>query len=191
MSRTDTIAPAEWVKKYADNLFKHAIVRVSDRETARDLVQETFLSALQNLALFRGESSEKTWLYSILKNKIIDHYRKTAGRDNLFVSREDGEPILDFYFDEEGEWKETTHPNPWERNTADDLSSKEFHDILQKCLSKLTAQCRAVFVFKYLEELEFEEICKELSITTSNYWVRMHRAKLQLRQCIEKKWIRT
>ena len=53
----------------------------------------------------------------------------------------------------------------------------------------LTEQGRAIFIFKYLEELEFEEICKELNISSSNYWVVMHRSKLQLRQCIDKNWI--
>ncbi len=182
MPRKEATTPSKWIENYADSLFGYAIVRVSDREIARDLVQETFLSALQNLSSFRGDSSEKTWLFSIMKNKIIDHYRRNAG------DRE--EPFdLNSYFDEEGEWKDSERPISWSGTGHDDYNSKEFHEALQRCLSRLTSQCRTIFTLKYLEELEFEEICKELAISTSNYWVIMHRAKLTLRRCIEKNWI--
>ncbi len=190
MSHNEKPAPSDWIEKYADSLFNYAIVRVSDREIARDVVQDTFLSALQNIESFRGESSEKTWLFSILKNKIIDHYRKSV-TDRTVSFSEAGESFdLDNYFDAEGEWKESAGPVNWSGSGTEEYHSKEFHDTLQRCLSRLTAQCRAVFSLKYLEELEFEEICKRLSVSPSNYWVIMHRAKLMLRQCIEKNWIR-
>jgi len=181
--------PAKWIENFSDSLFSYAIVRVSDREIARDLVQETFLSALQNLASFRGDSSEKTWLFTILKNKIIDHYRKSSTDKTVSFSEVEGVFSLDDYFDADGEWKESAGPVNWSGGGHDDFHSKEFHEVLQKCLSKLTAQCRAIFTLKYLEELEFEEICKKLLVSTSNYWVIMHRAKLTLRRCIEKNWI--
>lgn len=181
--------PAKWIDNYADSLFNHAIVRVSDREIARDLVQDTFLSALQSIASFRGESSEKTWLFSILKNKIIDHYRKSVSDKTLPVSHVESSLDLDNYFDEEGEWKDSAKPTNWSGSGHDDYRSKEFHATLQRCLAKLTAQCRAIFTMKYLEELDFDEICKTLAISSSNYWVIMHRAKLVLRKCVEKNWI--
>ncbi len=68
--------PKEWIKQYSNVLFRHALLRVNDREIAKDLVQDAFLSALKNVSNFRGEVSEKNWLFAILKNKIIDHYRK-------------------------------------------------------------------------------------------------------------------
>jgi len=178
-----------WIEEYSDALFKFAHVRVGDRETAKDLVQETFLSALQKLESFRGESSQKTWLISILKNKIIDYYRKSAKGKSVPLIDEDGTSELDKYFDEEGEWKSSAGPVSWSASGYQILRSKEFLEILQKCLSKLSDHGRLVFVSKYLDELESEEICKQLELTTSNYWVIMHRAKLQIRQCIEKNWI--
>jgi RNA polymerase sigma-70 factor (TIGR02943 family) len=180
---------SKWIDSYADNMFNYAYVRVRNRETAKDLVQDTFLSALQSLDSFRGESSEKTWLYSILKNKIIDHYRKKASDKTVAFPGVDGLSELDLYFDEEGEWKVSVRPLEWSETGYDKLHSKEFIDILHKCLAMLTEHGRAIFIFKYLEELEFEEICKELNISSSNYWVVMHRSKLQLRQCIDKNWI--
>lgn len=73
--RTD---PEEWVKAYADDLFRHAVARVRHREIAEDLVQETFLSAWRSRNRFAGRSSEKTWLLGILRNKIADYYRSQS-----------------------------------------------------------------------------------------------------------------
>src|SRR5208283_5525321 len=89
-----------WIEEYSDALFKFARVRVGDRETAKDLVQETFLSALQYLASFRGESAQETWLTAILKNKIIDYYRKKKTSKSIPLIDEDGTSELDKYFDE-------------------------------------------------------------------------------------------
>ena len=105
MLSNSPLAPSSWVEKYVDSPFNHAILRVNDREVARDLVQETFLSALQNLSSFREESSAKTWLFAILKNKIIDHYRRRATESKSPLPEEDEAIRLDEYFDEEGEWK--------------------------------------------------------------------------------------
>ncbi|HUI31856.1 MAG TPA: sigma-70 family RNA polymerase sigma factor [Candidatus Acidoferrales bacterium] len=189
MSWKEKAAPQRWVENFSDSLFRYAIVRVNDRETARDLVQDTLLSGLQNVSSFRGDSAEKTWLFTILKNKIIDHYRRSS--TDKIVSFEDLDESFNLgdYFDKEGEWNESARPISWTGSGHDDYGSKEFHEILQRCLVRLTVQCRAVFSMKYLEELESDEICKRLSVSASNYWVIMHRAKLMLRRCIEKNWI--
>lgn len=179
-----------WIEEHADALFNFALVRLGNREMAKDLVQETFLSALQNLESFRRESSERTWLTSILKNKIIDHYRKRKTDKSVPLFDEDGTSELDIYFDEEGEWMPSTRPVSWGGTGYDSLRSKEFLEILQRCLSRLSDHGRVIFVSKYLDELDSEEICKNLDVTASNYWVIMHRAKLHLRQCIEKNWLR-
>ena len=68
--------PKAWLSLYGDYLFSMAMYKVGHKETSEDLVQETFVSAMKTKETFRGDSSEKTWLVTILKNKIIDHYRK-------------------------------------------------------------------------------------------------------------------
>jgi RNA polymerase sigma-70 factor (TIGR02943 family) len=181
-------APSNWVKTYADALFGFALVRTGDREIAKDLVQETLLSALESRHLFRGESSEKTWLTSILKNKIIDYYRRKASDKTIPASFVDGSKGDDPFFDENGHWREAQLPVDW-GGAPDEARSREFLETLRKCLSKLTAQCRGVFTLKYIEEMESDEVCKELTISPSNYWVIIHRAKLQLRHCLEKNWL--
>ncbi|MGB1103442.1 MAG: RNA polymerase sigma factor [Crocinitomicaceae bacterium] len=73
MNQTTNIDTSNWVDDYADMFSNYAIVRVNDHELAKDSVQDTFISGLNSLANFEGKSTVKTWLFSILKRKIIDH----------------------------------------------------------------------------------------------------------------------
>ena len=188
--------PEKWIDSYADYLYSFAYNRVSDEETAKDLVQETFLSALKARDGFKGEASEKTWLISILKRKIIDLYRKNAAHpQQSFEESEQYKVAYSHYFTElgfiKGEWNKTTAPKPWDVSEKNLIEQKEFKHILTQCLSKLPKVWSSVFALKYLEEEESKNICKELEITSSNYWVIIHRAKLQMRECLEKNWIKT
>ena len=187
--------PKKWIDNYADYLYSFAYNRVSDEETAKDLVQETFLSALKARDGFKGEASEKTWLVSILKRKIIDLYRKNAAHpQQSFEESEQYKVAYSHYFSDEGfikgEWNKPNGPKPWNVSEKNSIDQKEFKHILAQCLGKLPKVWSSVFALKYLEEEESESICKELEITSSNYWVIIHRAKLQMRECLEKNWIK-
>jgi RNA polymerase sigma-70 factor (ECF subfamily) len=175
--------PHTWVAKYSDELFGFAFMRVSDEETARDLIQDTFLSALKNLETFKGEISEKNWLYFILKNKIIDHYRKNSKTP---LTRIDDEQEQDEFFTDSGHWKKEALPNPFAFAVNNPQHSFEFYEILEKCKRKLNELQLNLFSMKFLDEMDSEEICKELEISSSNYWVLIHRIKLKIRKCIEK-----
>lgn len=181
-----TITPEYWVRQYADPLFKFAVSRVSDSEVAKDLVQDTFLSALKGQKEFRGEISEKNWLYSILKNKIIDHYRRKAVQSFTELGQLTDE--LEDYFDENENWNESARPQDWRIDYTQTIEQKEFYDVLERCKKKLAELLNAVFTLKYLEEKESDEICKDLNISPSNYWVLLHRARLRIRQCLEVNW---
>jgi len=178
--------PRMWVDKYGDYLYSFAISRVYDSMTAEDLVQDTFYSAFKAKDSFLGNSTERTWLTSILKRKIIDHYRKNAR------SKED--KILDSNnpFQKEGvmkgHWEDEHLPHNWLYEDSKVLESKEFYATLKNCLSKLPEKWQAVFTLKEIDEVETEQVCKELDITSTNLWVIMHRAKVHLRKCIEKNW---
>lgn len=165
-------------------LYRYALPRVNDSEVAKDLVQDTFLAAWRNHENFKGEISEKNWLYAILKNKIIDHFRKASTRltDSLPGMADD-----DPYFDEAAHWKQSAYPKEWD-NSDGLVAKKEFYEVLRNCKTKLKHIQDTAFTMKYLDGLDSEEICKVLNLTTSNYWVLIHRAKLQLRACLEKNW---
>ncbi|MDB5022316.1 MAG: sigma-70 family polymerase sigma factor, partial [Mucilaginibacter sp.] len=96
--------PHRWVEAYADYLYAYAIARINDQEQAKDLVQETFLAALEKVNTFEGKSSERTWLTAILRNKIVDVYRKkSTGLINAGVNKA-GPEQADFFDAEDGHW---------------------------------------------------------------------------------------
>jgi RNA polymerase sigma-70 factor (TIGR02943 family) len=171
--------PASWVDLHADYLYRYALAKTGRPETAEDLVQDTFLSAIRALEGFRGDSSERTWLTRILHNKIIDYYRRKP------ETRE--RPFSAWFFGEGGHWEQ--HALPSDSGAfSGDLEKKEFMQMLQHCLSLLPGNWRLAFSMKHMDDLDAGEICKELGLSTSNYWVIMHRARLHLRECLEKSW---
>ncbi len=180
------LTPDQWISKYADALYSYTLQRVNDSGLAEDIVQETFLSAWKARDSFKGEASEKSWLYTICKHKIIDHYRKKAKDIVQPFSKNDPS---DNYFDRVEHWTEEDKPGNWNIDYQQITDKKEFYKILTACKKKLQDIQQSVFVMKYMEDLDAAEICKALGITPSNYWVLIHRAKLQLRACLEKNWI--
>lgn len=180
-----TLQADEWVNKYADMLYNYTITRVNDKGTAEDLVQDTFLSAWRAKDSYNAEASEKTWLFAICKNKIIDHYRKKSTGKEQYAELD----TTSHFFDDAEHWTKQDQPNEWGISYTSTVETKEFYGILEYCKKKLQEMQRNVFVMKYMEDLEAEEICKVLNISSSNYWVIIHRAKLQLRKCIEQNWV--
>lgn len=169
---------------YGTLLYKHALPRVEDSFVAEDLVQETFLAALNGLDGFRGESSEKNWLFSILKNKIVDYYRKRS-RQQMVLSMPDLRLMDDQWFDSDGVWAEERIPHDWE--SADTpVERKEIQKVILWCKDHLKSLQQAVFTLKYLEDIPSDEICKVLNISSTNYWILIHRARLKMRDCVEK-----
>lgn len=171
-----------WVREYSDMLFSHAILRGFDHDHARDLVQDTFFSAWKGMEGFEGRASVKNWLFVILKNKITDHYRKSLGNTNIQLSE------YDTQFDNDGHWAKLSYPRELTMDPADSQDRMDFHKILENCSGKLNKIQKAVFFMKYMDDLESDDICSQLSITSNNYWTLLHRAKVQLRACLEKNW---
>jgi RNA polymerase sigma-70 factor (ECF subfamily) len=186
--------PEQWVKKYGDYLYNYTIVRINDSSKAEDLVQETFLAALKAQDSFRGESAERTWLTSILRRKIIDTYRKKySSRESSFGEHEQTVFDADFYRSEEpfrGHWQEGKGPNSHSLLPQGQLEQAELMEFIRLCMENLKPQLAAVFSMKMIDEEDSASICKELGITPSNLWVMLHRARLKMRDCLEKKWLK-
>ncbi len=182
------LQPHLWVDLHADYLYAYALRRLNDDELARDLVQETFLSALEKTSSFKGNSTERTWLTAIIKYKVIDVYRKK----NRLMSRNAAdvkEQDMEFFDPDLNNWKKEHWPAPFGIEEQDPLHHKEFNIILQKCMAKLPPLWLSVFTMKHLDETVTVTICKELKITSANFWVIIHRAKVNLRSCMQKNWI--
>ena len=188
---TTSLNPLHWVSNYADYLYSYTITRINDEELARDLIQETFLAALEKIEKFEGRSSERTWLTAILKNKIVDVYRKkSSGHSKETEVQADSSDQDAFFFDDGNvHWKTEHQPKVFGIEEFDSLARKEFNQILRKCMQKLPALWLSVFNMKHMDEEETATICEELSITPSNFWVIIHRSKVNLRYCLQKNWI--
>jgi RNA polymerase sigma-70 factor (TIGR02943 family) len=182
-----TTNPETWVDTYADSLYQYAVFRVRLPSVAEDLVQETFLAAFHSRETFKGRSSEKTWLVGILKNKIIDYFRK-KNREMPAEKIELMADTLSDAFDESGHWR--VGPAPWDTNPDAQFEQEEFMVILQQCIERLPERLAQVFVLREMDELETKKICKLLGISASNAWVMLHRARASLRECLEKNWFK-
>ena len=175
--------PTKWVDRYGDALLRYAAARVPSHELAEDLVQDTFLAAFRYRAKFDGQCAFGTWLVSILRNKIADHYRK-SGR-TLEIS---DEAIIDTVkpFDVKGKWSKP--PASW-RATPDQLAENaEFWGVLDDCLGGLPAHLAQAFQMREIGLASFDEVSKLTGVTPKNLAVRLHRARLLLRACLERKW---
>ena len=181
--------PACWVERYADYLYSYAFARLNDEELARDLVQDTFLSALEKAESFRGDSSEKTWLTAIIKYKIVDVYRKKSSLPAIKTISRFNDSEEEFFDPELNNWKKEHWPQPFGVEEHDPLHNKEFMNVLQMCMQKLPELWFSVFKMKHMDDESTENICKQFRINSSNYWVIIHRAKVNLRSCLQKNWI--
>ena len=178
------INPNNWIDLYSDYLFNYTISRVSDREIAQDLVQDTFLAGLKSMKNFKGEASERTWLISILKRKIIDHYRKINSKKGKAEVR----ITYNSDAESEGDWLEERVADPFDKTAEDTMQNNELGDAIHKCLEKLPSKQAEIFKMKTVLGYETDVICNELNITASNLWVIIHRARTSMASCLEKNW---
>ncbi len=174
---------AEWVNQYTDDLLAWASYKVSDHELAKDLVQDTFLAASEKFDSFRGDSSPKTWLSAILNYKVIDYYRKKMKQADPA-----GNESLSSFFSGDGEWLPDQKPGSWGEEETHLLDNEDFNLMLNKCMAALPEKWNMSVRLKYILGKKGEEICQEIGITPNNLWQIIHRAKLQLRACVEENW---
>ena len=183
MATPDLIAQFETHRSY---LLRVARLQLRNDELAEDIVQDTLVAALQAATGFSGKSSVKTWLTGILRHKIVDAIRrKTSAPTFTTLDEECQIDDFDALFDDTGHWENP--PAVW-GNPEGDLERREFRDIMEFCLEKLPPNTARVFMMREVMELESDEICKELAITSTNLWVIMYRARMSLRDCLEKNW---
>lgn len=177
------LEPEKWVDRYGDYLFNFTISRINDADLAQDLVSETFLAGLKSAVNFQGNSTERTWLISILKRKIIDQYRKANSRKGKAEVRMS-------YLDSSngGDWLEERAQDLRNPTVEDEIEQRELGEALDACIATLPERYATIFVQKTIEKLDTDFICKEHNITPSNLWVIIHRARVQLMSCLNTKW---
>lgn len=180
------LSPSKWVEKYANFLFNYAITRVNDSDIAKDLISETFLAGLKSKDNFKGDSTERTWLVSILKHKIIDHYRKInsiKGKAEVRINYKSE--------NQDGDWLEERVADLSAETAEDEIGNTELGLAIENCLGHINTKQAQIFRMKTIQNYNTEVICNFYDITPSNLWVIIHRARKALADCLDDSWFKT
>jgi len=180
----DNANPEDWLREHGDYLYGYAMSRVSNAETARDIVQETLIAAWKSRKNFRGDSSARTWLVGIMKHKIIDHVRSEIR--NRKLSEEVESDPTSAWFSADGSWQHA--PTAWSDNPEAVSENSQFRKVLYACIGKLPEKQRTIFSMRELAGEDSDTVCNEMDITPTNLHVMMHRARMALRSCLEMNW---
>lgn len=189
-SRSASTAPASrpdpeaWLDEHGDALYGYALARVRDRAVAEDLVQDTLLAAFRSLDSYAHASTERTWLIGILRHKLLDHLRQTGRERQLWDEEAPADEAADD-FDERGRWK--VPPAAWSA-PEQALDQDEFWRAFTACVDALPEKLRTPFLLRELEGLETHNLTAVLSVTKSNLWAMLSRARALLRHCLTRHW---
>jgi len=168
-------------------LLRFAMLQLRNEALAEDAVQDTLIAVLEKPDRFAGQSSLRTYVTAIMKHKIVDALRASQ-RERKIDARFDPdaeEDPTELLFAADGHT--LTMPNQWGDPDAA-LEQKDFFRVMEVCLQKLPANTARIFLMREWLELETEEICRELGITSSNAWVMLYRARVRLRECLDLNW---
>ena len=172
--------PARWTERYGERLHRYAFRRIRDWHEAQDVVQETWLAALQGQARFSGRSSEQAWLVGILKHKVIDSIRIAFREPPLSDAQS-------LQIHETGRLNDRTWPASRQASEVDpfrQLERKQLKALLDRCLCQLSARMKAVFASCDIEEMPHRDAARLLGVTESHLYVLLHRARQRVRQCL-------
>ena len=179
--------------EFRPDMYRFANLQLRDDQLSDDVVQEAMMAALSGETTFTGRSSLKTWVFAILRNKIVDAIRHRGRVINVSaVTAEDKnlDEAFEALFKPDGEWSPNSKPSEW-GDPEDALHRRQFWDVFEACLKHLPENTARVFMMREFLEFDTEEVCAELSITTSNCHVILHRARNGLRRCLGQSWFET
>ena len=170
------------------DMLRFAVLQLRDQASAEDAVQEAMLSALEGADRFAERAKLKTWVFSILRNKIVDIIRRRV-REPSYQDPEEEIDDADFdpLFKSNGHWQRDTRPADW-GDPVKSFENQRFWAVFDTCLNRLPTGTARVFMMREMLGLETDEICAELSMSSNNCWVVLHRARMGLRICLDQKW---
>jgi RNA polymerase sigma-70 factor (ECF subfamily) len=162
------------VTRHQDRVFNFVLRQVRHPETARELVQETFLRVVKNADSFRSEARFTTWIFTIARNLCVDAQRRQKHRNTVALDaplrsgEADGATMLDMVKDDQ--------PGADSR-----LQDRRFSTALRGALDALPAEQREVFLMRELEGLKFREIADVVGVPENTIKSRMRYALEALR----------
>jgi len=180
----------EALEQMRADMLRFATLQLRDPHLAEDMVQDTMITALSKAAQFAGRSSLKTWVFTILRNNVIDAIRaraRTVSASDYAAEGESLDAAFDTLFKENAHWSPAARPTDWGR-PDEALQEQQFWAVFDACMDHLPANTARVFMMREVLELSSQEICDTLSISMSNCHVILHRARNALRRCLEGNW---
>ena len=175
---------ATQVQALRPQLLRFARTQLRNETWAEDAVSDTLLAALERPGAFAGTSQLKTWLVGVLKHKLIDQLRRQS-REATVLTTDDAADLDEALFQADGHWREA--PKDW-GDPEHHLRQRQFIEVLEACVEHLPPTQGRVFMMREWLELSSDDICKQLSISSTNLWVLLHRARLRLRDCLQQRW---
>ena len=154
--------------EYADAIFRHCYFRLSDRERAKELMQETFIRTWDYM-LKRNERIEnlRAFLYKTANNLVIDEYRKARGNQSLETMEENG-----------------FQPGSNE-SVTDEVNVKLDSERVLKVIKEVDIKYRQAVIMRYIDDLSPKEMAKITGESQNNISVRINRGIKQLREILE------
>lgn len=180
----------EYLNDLRQQMIKFALLQLSSFQQTEDVVQEALTSAFEHLKSFSGRAAFKTWVFAILKNKIVDLIRqknRLITMSELFDDQEN-DLSIDELFDKAGHWHKYEAPHAWQ-SPEEMMEQQDFWIVFDACLNHLPAKYAQVFMLREMIELSSDEICEKLQLTISHLNVLMYRSRARLRECLENKWL--
>lgn len=181
----------EFMGSLRQHMMKFAILQIKNQHQAEDAVQEAIILAYQHIDKFQRKAALKTWIFSILKNKLIDILRKER-RLTTASELEDGyglhgDALLEKLFDDRGHWIKQEVPKQW-HSPEQDIENKHFWMVFDMCLNAMPQTYSRYFMMREFLELNTQEICHNEGLTANQLNVTLYRARLRLRECLENNW---
>jgi RNA polymerase sigma-70 factor (ECF subfamily) len=163
----------ELVERYDQKLYNFSLRMCRDASDAEDLVQETFLNVFRYINSFRYETKFKNWLYKIAANSCIKKRRKSKFAPERELSLDEFTP--------QNESEKPDKVPEWAQLPLDKVLNHELQDIINQAIVALPEKYRVVMVLRDLEGFSTDETAQILNLSESNVKVRLHRARLFLR----------
>lgn len=179
-----------YIAEIRRDMLRFAVLQLRDSQSAEDAVQEALLAAFDGADRFSGRSALKTWVFSILRNKIVDAIRQRTRTVNVSALGAEGDSLDESFealFDDKAHWQHDTAPGQWAR-PDEALEQQQFWEVFDACLDHLPENTARVFMMREFLELDTDEVCRELGISAGNCHVILHRARNALRRCLDGGW---
>ena len=159
----DRAALEQLVQRWQQPMYRYALRMLGDSDGALDTVQETWLAAIKGIVGLKDITRFRVWLFRVLANKCRDRGRVLA-RTKRRLQKIAQQPIRD----------------------SVPCSQQELQDNVRHCLEQMSTESKSILLLRYMEDFSLEDIADVLGLPDGTVRSRLHRARKQLRDILER-----